>query len=160
MRDRPDWDEYFLKLATSVAERADCRRSKVGAVIVAPDHRVISTGYNGSPPGAASCLAGECPRGLMSADECPSGSDYRNCIALHAERNAILYATRERLDGATIYITRAPCDWCTELIRDSGILRVVCPEGSLNLHYVVPESISNVMAQCRDEAVPKTHQRQ
>lgn len=136
MRSRPDWDEYFLELARSVAARADCRRSRVGAVVVAPDRRVAGTGYNGSPPGAASCLAGQCPRGRLSRNECPPGSDYSNCIALHAERNAILFASSYRLlKGASIYITRAPCEECLELIRLSGIVRAVYPEGSVNLTY-------------------------
>jgi dCMP deaminase len=61
--ERIGWGAYFLGIARSVSARADCTRRKVGAVIVDPDHRVISTGYNGTPPGGPSCLAGECPRG-------------------------------------------------------------------------------------------------
>lgn len=60
---RPDWDMYFLGIAEAVAARGDCTRRQVGAVIADQNHRVISTGYNGSYPGGPSCLAGQCPRG-------------------------------------------------------------------------------------------------
>lgn len=120
--DRPGWDAYFLAIATSVSARADCIRAQHGAVIVR-NRRIISTGYNGSPAGGASCLAGECPRGLLSKAELPPNhADYSNCIALHAEQNAIAYA---REPGDTIYITGEPCDMCTKLIKAAGIERVV-----------------------------------
>lgn len=124
---RPDWNSYFLAIAKTVATRADCRRAQHGAVIV-KDKRIVSTGYNGSPAGGPSCLAGECPRGLLSADDLPHlTADYSNCVAVHAESNAIAYANREDTRGATIYITGKPCDMCGKLIAAAGIIRVVTP---------------------------------
>src|SRR5262249_39224816 len=120
--DRPDWDEYFSMLARAVSVRADCRRARHGAVIV-KDHRIVATGYNGSPAGGPWCLAGECPRGLQAQ----SSPDYSNCIALHAEQNAIAYANHADTEGATIYITRKPCDMCMKLIVAAGIVDVVYP---------------------------------
>ena len=123
--ERPGWDEYFLGIADAVAARADCRRAQHGAVIV-KDRRIVSTGYNGSVPGGASCLAGECPRGLLSKQEKPSNhADYSDCIALHAEQNAIAFASRIDTKDATIYITGAPCDMCAKLIAAAGITRTV-----------------------------------
>jgi deoxycytidylate deaminase len=52
---RPSWDEYFMQIARDVATRATCLRRHVGAVIVR-DRRILSTGYNGSPPGMPHCL--------------------------------------------------------------------------------------------------------
>ena len=124
---RPGWDAYFLGIARSVAARADCRRAQHGAVIV-NDRRIVSTGYNGSPSGGASCLAGECPRGLITkADLPPNTADYSNCIALHAEQNAIAYASRADTFGAVIYITGPPCDMCSKLIAAAGIADVIYP---------------------------------
>jgi dCMP deaminase len=147
---RPDWDTYFLHIANAVAIRADCSRRKVGAVVIDREHRVVSTGYNGAYPGGPSCLNGECPRGrhylpydspgyCMCGEEwpcieaVPAGSSYDTgpgaCVAVHAELNAILFADRERLRGATLYITDKPCDACAKHIRSTPIHRVVWPEG-------------------------------
>ncbi|MEV8022536.1 deaminase [Streptomyces sp. NPDC086554] len=120
--DRPDWDTYFLGIAQAVALRGDCRRCRVGAVVVGPDRRIRSTGYNGSYPGGPSCSAGECPR---CQSEVPSGASYEDCIETHAEANALLYADWLGCQDATIYITRSPCKDCTKLIRSSGIRKVV-----------------------------------
>lgn len=122
------WDCYFLAICDAVAQRADCRRAQHGCVIV-KDHRVASTGYNGSPSGGPSCLAGECPRGLLSNAECRSLTSYENCIALHAEQNAIAYSSGQDTRGATLYVTGAQCDMCRKLTQAAGIARVVWPTG-------------------------------
>lgn len=121
---RPGWDHYFMAIADAVSKRADCTRAQVGAVIV-NKNRIVSTGYNGTEPGGASCLAGACPRGRSDAESGGHGySDFSNCINLHAEQNAIAWA-RER--GDTIYVTKTPCDMCAKLIKAAGIVRVVTP---------------------------------
>lgn len=124
---RPSWDEYFLGIATAVAERSDCDRSKVGAVVV-KDRRIRGTGYNGSPAGMPGC--GSCPRRVASV--IPGETSYDDgpgrCVAIHAEANALLYCDREDLVGATLYITREPCYGCEKLIDASGVERVVTPE--------------------------------
>jgi dCMP deaminase len=125
MIERPGWDEYFLEISRAVSLRADCTRSQVGAVLVDTNHRVISTGYNGAPVGAPGCLSGACPRGKLSYEELPPGSNYENCIANHAERNAVIYALPEERSGSTLYVTRRPCVMCKELLLAEGIKRVV-----------------------------------
>lgn len=130
---RPSWDEYFLELAKTASLRADCTRSRVGAVLV-KNNSVIKTGYNGAPSGAPGCLtAGACPRGRLTYDEHPPEGDYGNCIANHAERNAILFSDPEDRKGSTLYITRRPCTDCHELILQEGILWIVweTPDGQL-----------------------------
>ena len=59
--DRPDWDTYFMDIADVVSRRGNCSRRKVAAVVVA-DHRIISTGYNGTPRGVRNCCDGGCER--------------------------------------------------------------------------------------------------
>jgi dCMP deaminase len=135
---RPGWDMYFMGIAKAVAQRADCRRRRIGAVIVDENRRIVSTGYNGAPPGDGSCLAGDCPRGLMDRETMPSftegNHDHSNCISLHAEQNAVAYADRSRCHNATIYIVQLdlpeeeacpPCDSCGKLLKAAGIMRTV-----------------------------------
>jgi len=125
---RPGWDEWALRLAEVVATRADCTRARVGAVLLSRDHRVLSVGYNGLPAGIPGCAtAGNCPRGRLSYSEVPADSDYANCAATHAERNAIEHADPYELPGSTLYVTRPPCPGCTTLIEACGIVRVVNP---------------------------------
>lgn len=131
MTERPDWDEYFIGIASAVAGRADCDRRKVGAVVV-NNRRVRSTGYNGAPSGAPGCAT--CPRRRSTV---APGSSYDTgagtCVAVHAEANALLYADRADLIGATLYLTTDPCDGCMKLIRATGIIRIVWPEGEINV---------------------------
>lgn len=122
---RPDWDIYFLGIAKAVSLRSDCERDKVGAVVVGSDHRIRATGYNGSPAGMAGCST--CPR--RTSDVAP-GSCYSNCVAIHAELNALLYCDRSDLPGSTLYITREACYGCLKAINAARVERVVTP-GSL-----------------------------
>lgn len=120
---RPDFDSYFLDGSRWVATRADCVRRQVGAIIVDTERRIVSAGYNGSPAGQPGCLSdGACPRAF--SDVVP-GSHYGNCIAVHAEANAIVYADHERCRGGTMYVSHEPCHECTRLIAATGIARVV-----------------------------------
>lgn len=128
--DRPDWDTYFLGIAREVARRAECTRRRVGSVLVRPDKRIASTGYNGAPNGRPNCLEGACPRAV--SDVSP-GSGYDSgpgtCIAIHSEANALIYARWEDCQGATLYVTTDVCDGCKKLIQGAGLARVVTPEG-------------------------------
>jgi len=123
---RPSWDEYFLAIAGTVSLRADCSRRQVGAVVV-KGNRIVSTGYNGSPPGFPGCATdGACPR---AASGVTPGSSYDTgpgtCISIHAEANALLYAGVDGCKGATLYLTTQPCEGCMKLIYAAGIARIV-----------------------------------
>ena len=118
---RADWDHYFLNIAGETATRSNCVRARHGAVIV-KNRRISSTGYNGPPSGHAHCDEGACPRAQESN---VSGWGHDNCIAIHAEANAILYSSPVERDGATIFITGVPCFTCAKLIANSGISEVV-----------------------------------
>lgn len=123
---RPDWDEWASEIAYVVATRADCTRAQVGAVLLSRTNRVLSVGYNGAPAGIPGCAsAGNCPRGKLSLEEQPRDADYGNCIAVHAEANAIYHADPVELPEATLYVTRRPCPSCWTLIEACGIQRVV-----------------------------------
>jgi dCMP deaminase len=119
-RRRLSFDEIYMNLANDLAGRSHCIKAQVGAVI-AKDNRVVSLGYNGPPAGTHNCDE-EWP------DEgCPRDSKGSCSLAIHAEQNAILYATKNNvsLEGATVYVTLSPCISCARIILTSGIKRVV-----------------------------------
>lgn len=140
MNERPNWNEWGLGIAKAVAARADCSRRQVGAVIVTADHRIVATGYNGAPAGQPGCLtAGACPRatseavGLVSSYEAGT----TRCIALHAEKNAMLRASWADMEGSTLYVTCEPCYMCWIDISGSPLAAVCWPvvSGDRGLHY-------------------------
>jgi dCMP deaminase len=120
---RPDIDEYFLKIASVVAERSTCLRHHVGAVAVKGKH-ILSTGYNGAPAGLKSCLELGCLRDEMKI---PSGTRHEICRGIHAEQNVIIQASLHgvSLDGATVYATHTPCILCAKMLVNARIKRFV-----------------------------------
>ncbi|MFE1095869.1 deoxycytidylate deaminase [Streptomyces smyrnaeus] len=127
---------YFIGIANAVAIRADCTRSMVGAVLVNQDNRIQATGYNGAPAGRPGCLtAGACPRGRLTYEERPPGGTYGDCIATHAEMNALEEGGRRASLGASLYITRAPCADCEGAAWSRGVRRIVwqAPSGITTL---------------------------
>lgn len=130
MSRRPDWDTYMMRLAYLAATRASCDRKHVGAIIASPDHRVVSTGYNGAAAGMPSC------------DEVGHQIVDDHCVrTLHAESNAIDYAGRGAA-GCTLYVTVTPCWDCAKRIVNAGIRRVLYDqhyESRYGLSQDVPE---------------------
>jgi len=123
MGERPDWDEYFLDIALTVAKRATCLRRQMGAVLV-KDRRILTTGYNGAPSGLPHCAETGCLRQQLGI---PSGERQELCRALHAEQNAIILAALHgvSLSGATLYCTHQPCIVCAKMLINAGVKRVV-----------------------------------
>jgi dCMP deaminase len=120
---RPDIDEYFLKIASVVAERSTCRRHHVGAVAVRDKH-ILATGYNGAAAGLKDCLELGCLRDEMNI---PSGERHEVCRGIHAEQNVIVQASLHgvSLEGSTIYCTHTPCVLCAKMLVNAKIGRFV-----------------------------------
>ncbi len=112
---RPTWDEYFLKLAMLVSERATCPRMHCGCVLV-KDKRILSTGYNGSIPGDGHCEDDGC---IIEDNHC--------IRTIHAEMNALLQCSIHGVStkGATAYVTNMPCTNCAKALIAAGIIEIV-----------------------------------
>lgn len=115
-----NWDEYFMAVAILASKRSKDPSTQVGAVIVTPDKRIISTGWNGMPHSI-----------FPVNDVCfPWGKDSENCLenkymyVVHAEPNAIFHAS-ESVRGCTMYLTWFPCHECAKSIAQSGISNLV-----------------------------------
>lgn len=108
-------DLRYLRMARIWAENSYCRRRKVGALLV-KDKMIISDGFNGTPSGFDNI--------------CEDNNDKTYPYVLHAEANAITKVARSNnsSDGATLYVTAAPCIECAKLIIQAGIKRVVFNE--------------------------------
>jgi dCMP deaminase len=120
---RPNIDEYFLKIASVVAERSTCRRHHIGAVAVRDKH-ILATGYNGAAAGLKDCLELGCLRDEMNI---PSGTRHEICRGIHAEQNTIIQASLHgvSLEGATLYVTHTPCILCAKMLVNARIKRFV-----------------------------------
>jgi dCMP deaminase len=129
---RPSWDEYFIEIAKVVSSRSTCLRRRYGAVIV-KDKVIVSTGYNGAPRGSINCVdVNKCKRRELNI---PSGERYELCEAVHAEQNAIINGSPERMKDASIYIAGSeedgsaaegkPCLLCARMIRNAQIKEVI-----------------------------------
>lgn len=144
-RSRPDKGAYYLNIAKAVSERSTCLRRQYGAIIVKNDE-IISTGYNGAPRGEENCCdCGECYR---AKHKIPHGERYEECVAVHAEANAIISASRRDMIGATLYlygsengkiINAEPCKMCERLIRNAGIDVVVTSGDENGSRYSIRE---------------------
>jgi dCMP deaminase len=124
---RPGPDEYFMKMAHLVKERATCTRRKVGAVIV-KDRHLLSTGYNGNPKGMKHCNEIGCLREELKV---PSGERHELCTGLHAEQNAIIQSSvfGTSIKDATMYCTNTPCSVCAKMLVNAGIKELVYDDG-------------------------------
>lgn len=132
--------DAYMDVAERFAQLSSAKRLQVGAIVVKND-RIISIGYNGMPSGWDNC----CEHKEYDLSRDINGNlfpDPHNHFphvdnlgryalrtrpeVLHAESNAIAKLARssESGEGATIFITHAPCIDCAKLIHQSGIATV------------------------------------
>jgi len=120
--------QAYMEVAKTFANLSSAKRLQVGAIVV-KDDRIISIGYNGMPSG----WTNECEELLLNVvGVAKDGNDIVEPYlkskpeVLHAETNAIAKLARspESGEGATIFITHAPCLDCAKLIYQSGIREV------------------------------------
>jgi dCMP deaminase len=144
---KPKMTRAYMATARIFAELSHARRLHVGAIVVKED-RIISIGYNGMPAGWDNncenvewCSAG----GWMSAEEIVEGWPYEGTYldadgnemqgryrlktkpeVLHAEMNALMKLAKssESGDGATMFVTHAPCMDCAKGVYQAGIRRL------------------------------------
>lgn len=131
---RLDKYNYYLDIAESVSKRGTCLRKLYGAVIVKNDE-IISTGYVGAPRGRKNCSdLGYCIRNKLNV---PRGERYELCRSVHAEANAIISASRDKMIDSTIFLVGIElsnneyvknaccCSMCKRMVINAGISKVV-----------------------------------
>jgi dCMP deaminase len=110
----PRLQDWALGMARHVAKLSKDPSTQVGAVIFDPKRRLVSAGYNGFARGVP-----DDPALLMDRDK-----KYK--LILHAEKNAILFATAP-LEGCTLVVTHPCCAQCAALLVQAGIRHVLWP---------------------------------
>jgi len=113
-------DTNFINIASELATASKCVSKQVGAVIV-KDGRILSTGYNGTPPGYTNCVD------HWEGEYTKEHHEWSKTYEIHAEMNAIIWAARQgiSIQNATIYVTLEPCSECSKNLIASGIKRIV-----------------------------------
>lgn len=110
--------QWAVGMAAHVALLSKDPSTKVGAVIFDEKRRVISTGYNGFA------------RGVEDYEDRLVDRDIKLKLTLHAEKNAILFATKA-LEGCTIVVTHPCCSQCAAMVVQAGIRHVLFPQPNL-----------------------------
>jgi dCMP deaminase len=83
--------------------------------VLVRDHRVIASGYNGSPAGQPHCTEAGC---VIESGHCVR--------TIHAELNALLQCARYGIQtqGVDLYCTDMPCWQCARALVQAGIQRI------------------------------------
>lgn len=121
----------YLKIAKLLAMQSTAKRLQVGALVV-KDDRILSIGYNGTPPGWS--------------NECEDETNTTKPEVIHAEMNALFKLARdgEAGKGATMFLTHSPCIECAKAIHLVGITEVHFLEAyrePLGVNYLTEQNI-------------------
>ena len=113
---RMDKHEAMMQMAEITAQRATCVRRVVGAVITDVSGIVLATGFNGVPQGLSHCNEGNPCAGAKAE----SGTRLDECLAIHAEQNALIQLPNPR-EPSNIYVTTFPCIHCSKMLLNTNI---------------------------------------
>lgn len=94
-----------------------CGKRQYMCILTNGSNHIVGMGYNGGPSGKKHCKDGGCPRFV---EDSPSGSNYDNCIAVHAEQNAFLHSDYSA-KPENLYVNGMPCFTCAKLIVNSTV---------------------------------------
>lgn len=109
------WDSYFMSMAYLAATQSRDISTHIGAVIVSPEKRIVSVGYNSFPSGIDDTIPERQERPLKYS------------FMAHAERNAIYSAANLGVSvrGCVMVTPGFPCSDCAIAIIQAGIKEVV-----------------------------------
>jgi dCMP deaminase len=104
------WHEYFFSIMDAVSLRSKDPNTKVGAVIVDRDNKIVSVGYNGFPSGFSD---------TEDRWQAPNKYDY----VAHAELNAIINSNSST-KNTILYVPFWPCKNCAKYLASAGIKEI------------------------------------
>lgn len=148
--ERPSLSKYYISIAEAVSARSTCLKKHYGAVIV-KNSKLVSSGYNNPPSHESHCVS--CSK--IKSDH--GMNEYLSCLSVHAEMNSMLQASKEEMEGATLYLASydvatgewvdaRPCEICLRLIKNSGISTVINSRG-----IIYQRNSSGVLEACNTD---------
>lgn len=120
-RSPEEWDAFFYAIAQKTASLSKDPYRQVGALLVSPDRRQLSMGFNGFPPS------------VPDLPELLHDRDFKHMNMVHAEDNCLRQAPFPSVN-CSIYVTCFPCLDCAKLLVSAGIRRLVAPAPDLTHH--------------------------
>lgn len=103
--------DIFMNIAKSYSNFSKCNFTKVGAIAINENDRIIATGVNGTIPGEENC----CDHYFETRDD---HIKYTLENEIHAEENMILElaVSSATFRSIVIYVTLSPCAVCLKHI--------------------------------------------
>lgn len=135
------WIDYFFDVCKVTAKMSKDPSTKVGAVIVDGQRRIVSVGFNGFA------------RGCDDAEEFYLDRAKKYSRMMHAELGAILHAQRDLSYCSLFVYPFPPCDRCAAAIIQSGIGRVYCPPLPEDAAPRWAEAVNNAREMFREACV-------
>lgn len=114
------WDKRFMEMAEVISNWSKDPSSKIGAVVVNDERRILATGYNGFP------------RGIDDTEDRLNDRSEKHPRIIHAEMNALMNALYNGVSvkGSTLYVYGLPiCPSCAKCVIQAGVSRIVIPQG-------------------------------
>ena len=117
LQSQKTWDDYFIDIMHATSARSKDPNTKVGAVIVDQDNKIVGMGYNGFPPGVK-----DYKDRWEGKDADGSKTKYKYVV--HAEMNAIFNSFKP-VKGCKVYIPFWPCSDCAKHMAAAGIDEII-----------------------------------
>jgi len=119
---KKEMDESLMKMAKMARSSSNCLKKQLGCALLTADGQIF-LGWNGPPRVIKTCFP-ECPRMKVAGIQ-----TLHLCRAVHAERRALLHASRKGVatQGSTLYSYMGlPCKDCLIELISGGVTRIVC----------------------------------
>lgn len=121
-------DSIFLNIAEEISQMSKCVSIKVGGVLVR-DGRIISTGWNGTPPGFINCCDKflNLVEGKLLPIDREEHHKWSEKYEIHSEVNCIVHAAKNgiKTEGTIMYCSHQPCHDCLKTLIPAGIKEIV-----------------------------------
>lgn len=129
------WKHRFIRLAKEISTWSKDPSTKVGAVLVDSQNRVVSLGYNGFA------------RGVYDHPDRYEDRELKYKIVLHAEENA-LYSSHTKDFGDCVMVTYPlpPCPLCASRLLQNGIKKILMPRiDTIDLRHAGNSNLSHLL---------------